>query len=68
MTVTANSRQACLHNVPLNLPQEAVLIDGRVHVPAMLVELTLSAARRMLVPKSLVPLVMEALLHAHTAR
>jgi len=46
LTVTANSRRACLDNVPLNLPQESVVIEGRLHVPALLVDLTLSAARR----------------------
>ncbi len=46
LTVMADSLRASLDDVPLNLPRESVVIEGRLHVPALLVDLTLSAADR----------------------
>jgi hypothetical protein len=46
LRITANSRCACLNNVLLTLPQESVLVEGRLYVPAWLLDLTLSAAHR----------------------
>jgi hypothetical protein len=46
LSVAANTRCACLGNILLTLPEESVVIDGRLRVPVLLVDLTLSVAGR----------------------